>query len=86
LIIFIRAFFIHVHQGVRPAWMQDQRSRHITGCRCFLKVAYSKTDTSFPTTFYARACARLYPCVQFIKAQARDMLTSPKRLDCGWEE
>lgn len=54
LVVFIRAFFINVHQGVRPAWMQDQRSRHIRGCRCFLKVDYSKTDTSFPTTFYTR--------------------------------
>lgn len=52
LVVFIRAFFINVHQGVRPAWMQNQRSRHSRGCRCFLKVDYSKTDTSFPTTFY----------------------------------
>lgn len=81
LAAFIRAFFINVHQGVRPAWMQNQRSRHITGCRCFLKVDYSKTDTSFPTTFYTERMRTPGPwCVHFIKTLARDTLTSPARL------
>lgn len=81
LAVFIRAFFINVHQGVRPAWMQNQRSRHIRGCRCFLKVDYSKTDTSFPTTFYTRRMRTRGPsCVHFIRNLARDTLTSPARL------
>lgn len=80
LTTFIRAFFINVHEGVRPTWMQDQRSRHIMGCRCFLKVDYSTAIPHFQLHF-THAHAHVELCASgSLMCRHVTLITTPKRL------